>query len=118
MLTPQEHLKLIFCQFYGSVLFVFMCVCVLSHARLFVTLWTVACQASLSWNSPGKNAGVGCHFLLQGIFPTQGSNQHSLSLLHWQAYSLPLCHLGSPLYPQHNAWAWGVEDSTCSMNIC
>ena len=26
------------------------------------------------WNSPGKNTGVGCHFLLQGIFPTQGSN--------------------------------------------
>ena len=26
------------------------------------------------WNSPGKNSGVGCHFLLQGIFPTQGSN--------------------------------------------
>ena len=26
------------------------------------------------WDFPGKNAGVGCHFLLQGIFPTQGSN--------------------------------------------
>ena len=26
------------------------------------------------WNSPGKNTGVGCHFLLQGIFPAQGSN--------------------------------------------
>ena len=26
------------------------------------------------WNSPGKNTGVGCHFLLQGIFPTQGLN--------------------------------------------
>ena len=38
----------------------------------FVTLWTVACQAPLSWNSPGKNAGVGCHFLLQGLSPTQG----------------------------------------------
>ena len=25
------------------------------------------------WNSPGKNIGVGSHFLLQGIFPTQGS---------------------------------------------
>ena len=32
-----------------------------------------------------------CHFLLQGIFPIQGSNQH---LLHWQADSLPLYHLG------------------------
>ena len=26
------------------------------------------------WGSPGKNTGVGCHFLFQGIFPTQGSN--------------------------------------------
>ena len=26
------------------------------------------------WDSPGKSTGVGCHFLLQGIFPTQGSN--------------------------------------------
>ena len=33
--------------------------------------------------SPGKNTGVGCHFLLQGIFPTQGLNPH---LLHWQAH--------------------------------
>ena len=26
------------------------------------------------WDFPGKNPGVGCHFLLQGVFPTQGSN--------------------------------------------
>ena len=32
-------------------------------------------------NFPSKNTGVGCHFLLQGIFPTQGSNP---PLLHWQ----------------------------------
>ena len=42
------------------------------------------------WDPPGKNTGVGCHFLLQGIFPTQGSNPCLLSLLHWQAGSLPL----------------------------
>ena len=34
----------------------------------------------------------GCHFLLKGIFPTQGSNSH---LLHWQVDSLPLSHEGS-----------------------
>ena len=34
------------------------------------------------WDSPGKNAGVGCHFLLQGIFPTQGLNPCLLHLLH------------------------------------
>ena len=38
-------------------------------------------------DSPGKNSGVGCRFLLQGIFPTLESN---LCLLHWQADSLPL----------------------------
>ena len=42
---------------------------------------------------PGKNTGVGCHYLLQEIFPIQGSNQH---LLHWQVGSLPLSHHGSP----------------------
>ena len=36
------------------------------------------------WDSPGKNIGVGFHFLLQGIFLTQGSNQRLLHLLHWQ----------------------------------
>ena len=47
------------------------------------------------WHFPGKNTGVGCHFLLQGIFPTQGSNLCLLHLLHWQVDSLPFCHLGS-----------------------
>ena len=46
---------------------------------------------------PGKNTGVGCHFLLQGIFPTQGLNLGLLHLLHWQVDSLPLYHLGSPI---------------------
>ena len=45
------------------------------------------------WNSPGKKTGVGCHFLLWGIFPTQGSN---LRHLHWQAGSLPLRQPGKP----------------------
>ena len=40
---------------------------------------------------------VGCHALLRGIFPTQGSNPSLLCLLHWQASSLPLHRLGSPL---------------------
>ena len=42
------------------------------------------------WDSPGENTGVGCHVLLQEIFPTQGSNLHLLCLLHWQVGSLPL----------------------------
>ena len=47
--------------------------------------WTVACQTPLIMDSPGKNGGVGCHALLQWIFPTQGSNP---SLLYWQVDSL------------------------------
>ena len=42
-------------------------------------LWTVARQAFCPWDSPSKNTGVGCHALLQGIFPTQGSNLNLLS---------------------------------------
>ena len=60
----------------------FVYVCMLSHVWLFATPWTVVCQVPLSWNFPGKNNGLGCHFLLQGIFPTQGSNLCPLSLLH------------------------------------
>ena len=39
---------------------------------------------------------MGCRFLPQEIFLIQGSNAHLLGLLHWQADSLPLHHLGSP----------------------
>ena len=41
--------------------------------------WTVACRAPLSMKFSGQEYGVGCHSLLQGIFPTQGSNS---GLLH------------------------------------
>ena len=42
------------------------------------------------WNFPGKNARVGCHDLIHGIFPTQVLNLYLLCLLHWQSCSLPL----------------------------
>ena len=50
----------------------------------FVAPWTIAHQAGLPQTFPGKNIGVGCHFLLQGIFPTKDLNPHLLYLLHWQ----------------------------------
>ena len=47
------------------------------------------------WDSPVKNPGMGCcHFLLQGIFHTQGSNPRLLCLLRWQVGSLPLAPPG------------------------
>ena len=58
------------------------------------------CCASSRTHIP-QNTRVGCHFLLQGIFLTQGSNPCLLRLLqlpHWQADSLPLSHWGSPSY--------------------
>ena len=53
------------------------------------SLWSHGLQRArllCPWNTPGKNTGVGCHSLLQGIFPTQGSN---LGLLHSWKNSLP-----------------------------
>ena len=45
----------------------------------FATAWTAALQALLSMDFPGKHTGMGCHVLLQGIFPTQGQNLLLLS---------------------------------------
>ena len=45
------------------------------------------------WDFPGKNRGVGCDFLLQGIFTNQGLNPF---LLHWQVDSLPLSNSWDP----------------------
>ena len=47
------------------------------------------------WDSPGRNTGVGCYALFQGIFPTQGSNSH---LLHCRQILYHLSHQGSPTY--------------------
>ena len=44
------------------------------------------------WKFPGKNTGVGCHFLFQGTFLTQGSNLYLFRLLHWQVDSLLLAY--------------------------
>ena len=52
--------------------------------------------SSVHGDSPGRNTGVGCRAILQGIFLTQGLNPHLLCLLHWQVGSLPLVPQGSP----------------------
>ena len=66
----------------------------LSRVWLSLTIWTAACQASLSF------IGVGCHFLLQGIFPTQGSKpglwpRRKIFFYH-------LSHHGSPSFKMLN----------------
>ena len=54
------------------------------------------------WDSPVKNTGVGCHFLLQGIFLIQGWSLCLLCLLHWQSESLPLAPPRKP--PWHSCF--------------
>ena len=76
-----------------------MCTCAQSLVML-ESSWPRGLQPArllCPWEFPGRNTGVGCHFLLQGIFLTQASNPRLLHHLHWQVDSLPLSHLGSPL---------------------
>ena len=90
--------------------------CILSHFRcvqLFVTTWTIACQTSLSVGFSSKNTGMGCPALLQGIFQTQGSNQHLLCVLHQQRNSLPLALPGKP----HEMSCYCVTDTFYSPSV-
>ena len=61
----------------GAVLSWFSCV------RLFATYGLQPTRLLCPWDSPGKNTGMGCHALLQGIFLTQGSNLCLSCLLYW-----------------------------------
>ena len=69
---------------------------VLSPVWLIATPWTAARQAPLSMGSPRQNTGVGCRFLLQRIFLTQGLNLHFMCFLRRWVDPLPLLHLESP----------------------
>ena len=65
----------------------------LSRVRLFATPWAVAYHAPPSMGFPRQETGVGCHFLLQGVFVPQGLNP---ALLHCRQTLYPLSHQGSP----------------------
>ena len=69
-----------------------VCVCAQSHPILCDSM-DVAHQASLSMGFSQKEYRSGCHFLLLGIFLTQGLNPRFLHHLPWQEGSLPLNHL-------------------------
>ena len=58
----------------------------LSHVGLFASPWTIAFQAPLSVESSGKNTGVGCRFLLQGIF--QPRDQTCISCVFWIGWQI------------------------------
>ena len=72
-----------------------LCNCVLGHSITSRALRPHGLQPTrplCPWNFPGKNTGVGCHFLLQGVFSTQRLNPSFLNLLQRQVGSLPLHH--------------------------
>ena len=85
------YIKSLFCIYLG------LCS---EHVCLFTsdseTPWTVTHPVPLFMGFSRQEYGMGCHFLLQEIFLTQGSNLYLLHLSHWQADSLPLEPLGSP----------------------
>ena len=68
-------------QIIGNIFQLMLCVCVLSCKALSDLLRPHGLQPTrllCPWDFPGKNTGVGCHFLLQGIFLSQGSNPRLL----------------------------------------
>ena len=74
-------------------------VCVLSHSVMSDSLRPSGLQPArllCPWNSPDENTGVGCHFLLQGVFSTQGSKQHLLFSPASHVASLPSEPSGKP----------------------
>ena len=98
-------LSVLCCCYYSAVL---CCASLLSRVWLFVTSWTVACQALLSMGFSRQNTGVGCHALLQGIFPTQGSNP---GLLHCRQILYHLSHQGCPRILEWGAYLFSSGSS-------
>ena len=100
----------------------YVCVCVCSVTQLCSTLCDpMDCSppgSSVHGKSPGKNTGVSCHALLQGIFPTQGSN---LGLLHCRQILYWLSHRGSPRILEWVAYAfsrWSSRPRNQAMISC
>ena len=78
--------------------YIYEACCVLSWFScvwLFATPWTQLTRLLCPWTSPGKNTGVNCHALLQGLFLNRGWNPHFLCLLHCRQILYLFCHLGS-----------------------
>ena len=77
----------------------FVCVCAKSRQSCPTLCNPMDCSppgSSVHEDFPGKKTGVGCHALLQGIFPIQGLISCLLCLLHWRAGSLPSAPSGKP----------------------
>ena len=88
--------------------------CASSVTQLYPTLCDPMESGLCSWGFPGKNTGVGCRFLLQGIFPTQGLNLCLLSLLPWQEDSFTTEPPGKP----HALYILCTYIHMCTYVIC
>ena len=97
----------------------------LSHFQLSVTSSTVAHHALWPLDSLGKNTGVGCHFLLQGIFLTQRRSGTCVScicrqiLYHWYMSLYISQNLLNVLTPRvnNNVNMWALDDTDVSMQV-
>ena len=79
LLSTNNYLRSIYTVLHAGMPLAKSCPTLLQSHRLQLT------RLPCPWDSLGKNAGAGCHALLQRIFLTQGLNLHFLCLLHWQA---------------------------------
>ena len=94
-----------------------MCANWLQSYPIFATPWTVARQAPLSMNSPGKNTGVICHALLQGIFLNLGVEPTFLiSPALAGRFFTTSTHLGSPTIGIHFLKTSNVPSSSFLMS--
>ena len=103
-----------FMDYFGSFIFQYFCVSVHPSDPMDCS----PLGSSVHGDSPGKNTGVGCHALLQGIFPTQGSNSCLLRLLHWQEGSLPLAPPRKPVKGSYLVASLMLDDPFASWYQC
>ena len=89
--------------------YICMCVCVFCCCCSVNELCLTLCDpVDCPWNSPGQNTGVGSLSLLQGIFPTQGSNP---GLLHCRWFLYQLKHKWSPKILEWVAYTFSSRSS-------
>ena len=106
--------------FYLSII---LYVCVLSCSVMSDSLWSHRLQPArflCPWNFLGRNTQVGCHFRLQGVFLTQGSNTYLLCLLHWQMDFFTTVPPWNPIYYINEILKCGLlfcQFSYCIMHL-
>ena len=86
------HRHIFIYEIHSPIYYFHCCLVAKSCPTLLCPYGLYATRLLCPWDSPGKNTGVGCRFLLQDLFLTQELN---LSLLHWQMESIPLSHHAS-----------------------